>query len=422
MRERWNHWIESAGGTSVLWRWALALVAAAVLWFDSSSGVAKAILWGTGLYALWNGRQTLAAWKNPAGAFFGLGVLCSLASVVWSFYPAGTALDLFKSAPMVLAAMALPMIFDRPRRIWSALLVGAGMITARLGIDLVRLFVELGWPTILTEARYFHPYLYTHPNVSSMMAGLCILVFVARGLAEPPGIGRKGLLAAGIALDLAYLVIMASRGPQIGFALVALAFPLVLLPGWRARLVAAMLAVAVAFLLGAVLPKMNPRFNDPTMVNFNQRNKVWEHSKRLADQRPVLGYGFGKKAFDKAVYQNPGHRAPRVQFRYPHAHSYWLMLYFQGGAIGCALWSLGWLAVGYGLVRCACRAERAANGWRGRLQARVLPVLLGAGIAYILMYGIGDYPDNVVRHAQFYLAALAVALAYPAPARAGGAT
>jgi O-antigen ligase len=161
---------------------------------------------------------------------------------------------------------------------------------------------------------------------------------------------------------------------------------------------------------------VNPRFRDPTMANFNQRDVVWEHARMLADQRPVLGYGFGKKAFEKAFYRNPEHRAPLVHFRYPHAHSYWLMLYFQGGAIGLAIWSLGWLALGFGLFRCALRSERSASGWRARLQARVLPVLLGIGIAYILIYGVGDYPDNVIRQSQFYLAALAVALGWPSSA------
>ena len=420
MRGGWNHWVESVGGATGLGRWAVAWVAAAVLWFDPSSAVAKAILWGAGLYALGNGRKTLAAWNNPAGICVGLGALWALASTAWSYYPEGTARDLLKSAPMAMAALSIPLLFDRPRRIWAALLVGAGMVTARLAIDLVRVCSELGWPAVLKDARFLHPYLYTHPNVSSMMAGLCVLVFVARGVAGAPGFGRKVLLMAGIALNLIYMVVMASRGPQATFALVALAFPLVLLPGWRARLVAALLVVLVGFLLWEGLPKVNPRFRDPTMANFNQRNVVWEHAKMLADLRPVLGYGFGKKTFEQAFYRNPDHRAPRVQFRYPHAHSYWLMLVFQGGVVGFACWSLGWLALGVGLVREACRAERSAADWRGRLRARVLPVLLGAGIVFILIYGIGDYPDNVIRQSQFYLAALALALGWPAPAQERG--
>lgn len=413
MSEHGNQWIESADGSGLLRRRVLPLAAAAVLWFDPSSGLAKAILWGAGLYGLLNFRKTLAAWKNPAGLLFGLGVLWALLSAIWSFYPEGTARDWLKSAPMVLTALSIPLIFDRPGRIWAALLASAGMITITLAGDLLRLFSQLGWPWTMSAARFFHPYLYTHPNVSSMMAGLCALVFVARGLAGAPGRWHKALLAIGVLVDLAYLVVMASRGPQAVFALAALVFPILLVPGWRARIVAAGLALAVGSGLWAAAGWVNPRFQDRTMAHFNSRDTVWVHAKMLADQRPVTGYGFGKKTFVKAIYENPEQRAPRVPVRYPHAHSYWLMLYFQGGATGFALWSLGWLALGIRLGMHSRRAERGLTGWGDRLRARILPMLLGLGIGYILVYGIADFPDNVIRHAQFYLAGLVMALTRP---------
>jgi len=370
MREEMNQAKPSAKAWMAhLCRWGLPLAAAAQLWFDPSNGFATAILWGAGLYALWQGRKTWAAWKNPVGLFFGLGLLTV-----------------------------------------GALVASAGLITVKLAADLVRLCVALGWPTVLTEARYFHPYLYTHPNVSSMMAGLCTLVFAARWLAGAPGAGRRALLALGLAVDLVYLVVLASRGPQVVFALAALAFPIVLLPGWRSRLAALALAALAGWVLWQAAGQVNPRFRDRTMRNWNNRDTVWAHAKMLADQRPVLGYGFGKKAFVKAVYENPKERYPLVPVRYPHAHQYWLMLYFQGGAIGFALWSLGWLALGARLARGLARAGRTARGaWRARLRARVLPALLATALAFVLVYGIGDFPDHVIRHAQFLLAGLAVA-------------
>lgn len=402
-------------------RWPAA-VAAALLWFDPAKGFATAILWWAGVYGIWNWRRTLAGWKNPVGLCFGLGLVWALLSTGWSFYPAGSVRDLVKSTPMVLAAVALPAIFDRPGRIWEALLASAGVVTLKLVLDLVRLCANLGWPTVLTEARYFHPYLYTHPNVSCMMAGLCLLIFVARGLAGVPGRRWQALLVLGIVLDLTYLLVLASRGPQAVFALVALAFPLVLLPDWRARLLAAVLAVAIGAGLWYAAGSLNPRFKDRTMGHYNSRDTIWGHAKLLADRQPVLGYGFGKKAFVKAVYENPAQRAPRVPVHYPHAHSYWLMLYFQGGAVGFVLWSLGWLALGGRLARFTCRLDKlAALSWLEHVRARILPVLLGTGLVFILIYGIGDFPDNVIRHAQFYLAGLAMALTRPAGAGEGAA-
>ena len=86
----WNKWMEAVGGRAGLCRWALGLAAAAVLWLDPSSGVSTALLAGAGIYALGNGKKTLAAWKNPAGALFGLGAAWAVLSAVWSFYPAGS--------------------------------------------------------------------------------------------------------------------------------------------------------------------------------------------------------------------------------------------------------------------------------------------------------------------------------------------
>jgi hypothetical protein len=401
--------MERAGGMPAWCPRALAWTAAAVLWFDPTSGVVTAILAGAGGFGLWNWRRTLVAWKNPVGLLWGLGVLWALASLGWSFHPAGSARDLVKAAPMALAALAVPVIFDRPGRVWGAVTASAVLITARLALDLVRIFRLLGWSWALVAARYLHPYLYTHPNVSSMMAGLCALVFAAWWLTGAPRRGGHLLLALGLALDLVYLGVMASRGPQLIFVLAMLAFPLILLPGWRLRLVAAVLAVALGAGLWQVLPKVNPRFRDRTMVDFNQRGRIWSHVRRLAARQPVQGYGFGKKAFVKAVYEHPEVRPPRAPFRYPHAHSYWLMLVIQGGAVGTALWGLGWLALVVRLGRCAARAERQAKNWLERLRARLLPALLATGMGFILVYGIGDYPDNVIRHAQFFLAGLALA-------------
>lgn len=398
-----NQWMNPAGVSPERIRRGLALGAILLLWWDPSGGLTSALLAGLGVYALLNVRKTAAAWRHPAGVLFGLGVLWAVLSLAWSFDTGGTGRDLSKSLPMVLGVFALPLILDRPGRIWFALTASAGAVTVRLALDLIRVFRALGWPEVLSEARYFQTYLYTHPNVSSMMAGLCVLILLARGLAGAPGLLRKLALAMGIGVNLAYLLVMASRGPQVVFALMMLVFPVLVLPGWRARLAMAGLSLLLGAALLPVAYWVNPRFSDKTMFNFNRRDTIWGHARMLADRRPVLGYGFGKKAFVKAVYENPEQRAPMVPVHYPHTHSYWLMLYFQGGRVGFLLWSLGWLALGLRLACTTRRFERAESSWAGRLRARALPVLLGLGAAGILVYGIMDFPDHALRQAQFYL-------------------
>lgn len=391
----------------------LALAAAACLLLDPSSGLATAILWLTGLYGIWKGRAVWAAWRNPVGWCFGLGLLWALCSAGWSFYLVGTLRDFIKAAPWVLTVMTLPVLFNHPRRIWSALVAGAGLVTFRLLADLIRLFVQLDWPAVLQEARYFQPYVYSHPNASSVMAGLCVLVFVGRMAAGRLRPLAWGLLGMGVVLDLAYLVVLASRGPQIVFSAVVLLFLVLLAPTWRGRGAALGAALLAGLLLYAFAGKINPRMQDETLKSLNGRGVVWSYAKDMGDERMWTGYGFGKKTFVKAVYE-PLEREPLVgPFHYPHAHSYWLMLYFQGGLVALGLWGAGWLIL-LGRLWGRMEEERRMGAAEDRPSARrILPLLLLSCILFVLWYGVVDFPDHLARQAQFCLAAFALVLAYP---------
>lgn len=407
VRKSWSEWPgTSVGFRQAIWVWA----ALGAVWINPSSGLTSLILIVVGLHGLWHFRATLAAWKNPAGVLLACGVAWAVLSVGWSVTAEGSGRDLLKSTPMALAALAIPSLANRPGRIWLGLLASAGWVTLRLAMDVVRLVAALGWPDVLADARFHQTYLYTHPNVSSMMAGLCVLILTLRAVAGVPGAGRRILLAIGILLNLAYMVVMGSRGPQVALAVMALALPVALIPGWRPRLAMAGMAVLLGIGLWQVAHKVNPRFQDDTMHNFNRRDTIWGHAGMLIRERPLLGYGFGKRAFIQAVYQHPDHRAPRGPIHYPHTHSYWLMLGLQGGRIALGLWSLAWLLLGVRLVVWSARASRPPGHWVERMRARTAPVLLLAGLAFILFYGIVDFPDHAIRQAQFYLAGLAMAL------------
>lgn len=337
------------------------------------------------------------------------GMAWAVISILWSVTAAGSVRDVLKSIPMAMAALGIPSLVNRPGRIWLGLLASASWVTLCLTMDLVRLFVWLGWPWVMPAARFVHPYLYTHPNVSSMMAGLCAMVFAARWLAGAPGRGRKAWLAAGLALNFAFLVVMGSRGPQVALAVITLSLPVALIPGWRARLVVAGLAVLIGIGLWQVAHKINPRFKDNTMHNFNSRDRIWGHVAMLIRERP-LGYGFGKRAFIQAVYHHPEHLPLRGPAKYNHAHSYWLMLGFEGGWIAMGLWGLAWMLLARRLAVWAARATGPPGNGMERIKARTAPILLLGGLMFILFYGIVDFPDHAIRHAQFYLTGLAMAL------------
>ncbi len=406
-------------------RWAAGLAAGWFVLCKPSSGVTEALGYGAGLWALWNWRKALAAWRNPVGACFALGLLWAVASAAWSPVPSGAARDLTKTASLVFGVWALPAVFAGKGRVRTALAAGAGLLSVRLAADLVRLAMARGvGRELLYWARYEHPYLFNHPNVSSMMAALSALAWVALAAGGVRGGWRRAGLAAGLAVDLAYLVVMGSRGPQIVFAAALLAYPLLALPGWKARLAAlAAVAAAGAGLWGAA-GRINPRMEDSTVGGFHGRDVVWKYvAERLVPEHPVRGFGFGKRTFEQVAYHDPARKPLRGAVEYPHAHSYWLMLAFQGGGVAVALWGAGWLALAGGLLRALRRAGQGTAPWRERLAAGAMPAFFLAAVGMILLYGTADYPDNLIRDAQFMLPALALAWAWPPadPAKEGAA-
>lgn len=415
--------IKAAWAGHPAFRWAVGLAAGWFVLCESSSGVADAVGYLVGLWALWHWREALRFWKNPVGVCFGLGVLWAAASAGWSVVPAGAWRNLVKSIPLAMGVWGLPLVLGGRTR--SALASAAGILSVRLAADLVRLGTALGWGRcLLAGARYEHPYLFTHPNVSSMMAALSALAWVALAADGVRGKWRQGLLAAGLAVDGAYLLAMGSRGPQIVFAAALMAYPLLAAPGWKARLAALLAAAAACSGLWLGAARINPRMVDSTMDGFHGRDVVWRYVARLYPEHPVRGFGYGKRTFKQIAYHDHSRRPlPWQPVYYPHAHSYWLMLAFQGGGVAVALWGGGWLLLLAGLLRGLRRAGKGAAGlpWRGRVAARALPAFFLAAVGMVLFYGTGDYPDNLVRDVQFALAALAVVRAWPPKGRGRGA-
>lgn len=391
------------------WKWPLWMAAAALawaVWWDPSSGIADAALAGAGVLALARWGRLKGLWCTPAGAGFALLGLVALLSPLWGLDPQGSWRDLSKGIPLALGVAGWPVWLRRPRTLRRAMWLSAGMVTLRLVVDAARLVGELGLRGAFSEGRYLHPYLWTHPNVSSLLAGLAALVWIA-GLRKGgwKGWGLAGALA-GLAVDLFYLAMQGSRGPQAVTALAVVAWPALSAKSWKATACWALAGLAAAGALWATAALWNPRFADEkTMRGVGRREDIWNYCRSAVEKRPWLGYGYGKRAFRAMVERNPDLRAPRgMPFEFPHAHSYWLMLATQGGRLGLGAGVLAWGAAGIGLLATARRAKKAGRG-----DVRTAALALAAGMAVVLGYGVADYPDNAARMAQFLLAAAAMA-------------
>lgn len=385
-----------------------------IVWIKSATVVQDLLVFGAFVFALFHAGRGAGAWKQPAGIAFIVVLVYSALTLPFSTRAVLSLRDASASLDLLAGMFAIPVLFNTRARIQSALLFSAAAVTLTLGCDLVRLAWVLG-PDLMAKAHAHEPFILNHSNVASMMAGASAFV-----LFYFFWIWRRRRRAAaacllGALLCAAYLVVLASRGPQIAFAM-AVACSGLLLPGWRRKVLwLAVVAVAAGVALTQA-EHINRRFGEKkSMLTLSSRDIVWKHTWQLSRAHPVFGYGYGKRCFNEVYY---GSHPPPSPFRYPHCHQFWLKLLFEFGWTGLALHAAAWLILAVSLLR------HIAS--RPTFEERLLPGTIGLVLLLIHFYGLGDYPDNVVRIAQFWLIPLALALmsaeTTPADGMAGGLT
>ncbi len=369
-----------------------------VIWNFSSKAISDILVYGAFLFALTRATRGAAAWKQPAGIAFIICLVYMVGTLPFSVNP-GLSLHAFKDILKILAgAFAIPVIFDTRPKIEAALFYSATAIACVLGYDLIRLAIALG-PDLMAQAHVFKPFIFNHSNVASMMAGASALVFFYFCWKWHRRLWPLLGCAGGLLLCLAYLVVLASRGPQIAFALTCVG-AIFLLPGRRIKLLGFLIILLAGTALFFNIKHINPRFLEKkSMSNFSARDKVWTHTWNLARQRPWMGYGYGKQNFE-VVYYNT--QPPPSGFHYPHPHQFWLKLLFEFGWPGLILHGLAWLILAFGLGRCVFAQPTFTD--------RLLPGIVGLIFCLIHLYGLGDYPDNIVRMAQLWLIPAALVL------------
>jgi O-antigen ligase len=362
-----------------------------------------------GLFAVALARRPRGspAWRNVAGlACIGF-VAYLLLGIPFSASPVLSLRSFVKFLPAFGIAFAIPVLFGDRRKLESAMLVSATALTLVLGLDLLRLYDSLGGQ-LVDMARFTRPYVLNHPNVASMLAAAAALVLGTLAWRRPVRGVAFWLCLAGAGVNLAYLVALASRGPQLAFAVAAASFG-AFFPDRRRRIAWLVGLGTLAVVAALNLERVNPRFGEPDVATFNERNVVWSHTWKLTQQHPVFGHGFGKKVFREVYYaSNP----PPASFDFPHCHSYWLMVLFESGWVGVAVNAGAWAL----LVGRLWRSLRAWPDLRDRLPAGTVLML----ITLVLVYSVPDYPDHLVRNLEIWLIPAALVLAHktgePGPA------
>jgi len=369
-----------------------------IIWTFSPTLVQDILVYSAFLFALFHASRGAGAWKQAAGVAFIIALGFSLFLLPFSENPALSVRDFSGMVKLLAGMFAIPVIFYTRSRIQSALFYSALAITLTLSFDLARLGWNLG-PDLLAKAHAFRPFILNHSNVAGMMAGASTFVlfyfFWIWRRRRWPALA----CLAGIILCLTYQIIIASRGPQMAFAL-TIACSGLLIPGWRRK---AIWLLGMAVIAGIVLTQaehINPRFAEKkSMVNFSERDKVWKHTWTLVQQRPWFGYGFGKRNFESVYYAS---QPPKASFHYPHCHQFWLKLLFEFGWTGLLLHLAAWLILAVQLAKHTFS--------RPTFEERLLPGTIGLMLLFLHFYGLGDYPDNIAQVAQFWLIPLALML------------
>lgn len=389
-------------------RFAAASAVALLVWTFASKALQDILVFGAFLFALTRAGRGTGAWKQPAGIAFIVVTVHLVLSLIFSENPRLSLRDFSGLLEVLAGAFAIPVLFNTRAKIATALFYSAVAIALTLGYDLARLIYYLG-PALLVKGHIFTPFILNHANVASIMAGSAVFVFCQHGLGismerNGPTSGRRRLLSVsgclmGILICLAHIVVMASRGPQLAFALTVAGAGL-LIPSRGGKLLWFLILALAGGALIMNIEHINPRFLEKkSMSNFSERDKVWQHTWQLSQQHPWFGYGYGKRNFEKIYYAS---QPPKAQFHYPHPHQFWLKLLFEFGWTGLVLHLVAWLILGVSLVRYVWRQPTFTE--------RLLPGAVGLMLCFIHLYGLGDYPDNIVLTAQFWLIPAALVL------------
>jgi O-antigen ligase len=375
-------------------------VIVALVWLYPKKGVQDGILIAAFLYALPNLRRGWPAWRNAAGiAFLGLFV-CSLLTLPLSTHAELSARDAVKVLDLFLVAFAMPSLFNTRKKLESALLYSASAVTILLSSHLVRMAIDLKG-RLLQDAHCYEPFMMVHCNVESMVAGAAFLVFCFFTVKWRKQPKLLMLSALGAAANLIYLFVLASRGPQIAMAGAVSLSGFMFLRKWKYRVVWLGLLVAASVVVLAKPEWINPRFKDKlTMRGLAGRNVVWEHTWKLAKERPLLGHGYGVRTF-MDVYHNSN--PPESPYYFWHPHQYWLYILFAQGIVGVLLHAVAWGLLLLRLLRHILVRMRTFD-------QKLLPATVFLMITFISIYSLADWPSMQIHMMLIWLVPIALAV------------
>ena len=159
-------------------------------------------------------------------------------------------------------------------------------------------------------------------------------------------------------------------------------------------------AVVVIAVVGVLnIGRLNPRWLEKSSWTGLGRTETWRNALELIGERPVFGWGYGRKNYGKVygkkygdlVYE--GHR-----LKIPHAHSAYLDRLFANGIVGLLLF----------LCIPATAFRRLGKAIRGRNPDWVIARAVLISLAAMFFYYIGDIHDGAQWGLMWFLIAVSL--------------
>jgi O-antigen ligase len=212
----------------------------------------------------------------------------------------------------------------------------------------------------------------------------------------------RSVLGLVILMDLFLVYVLQSRSAQLSLVLTLLLSGFFMATFKRKIIYTIAIVVLVA---GAVLniDRVNRRWRDPSSLTGLGRTTNWRNAAALIAERPVFGWGYGRKIY-REVYEE---RFGKLDYKghkldVPHAHSGYLDRLFANGILGFLIFLTIPVTALVGLLQVTVR--RRAD-W---LTARALLLSLLA----VFFYLVADIHDGAQWGLMWFL--LVVALRIPA--------
>lgn len=380
---KWRNWV----------RFGLCTVIGLIMWKMPTKGVQDGLVWLAFLWAVSARREGWRHWRTGIGVACGALIVYSVAILPMSDMREMSLRDAVKGIDVFVAALIIPVVFSTRRRMERGLLYTAVAFVLLLAYHLVQMGIVLKGE-LFVRAHGFEPFILHHSNVASMAAGVAFFILVYFAWKWRAEKAKLAVCVAGLLVTLLYKVVVASRGPQIAFAGTIAVSGVLLMPKWRGKLIWLLLMVAAVVTIATVgVEKINSRLNDESMGNFTGRTVVWRHTWELAKERPVIGYGYGKRTF-MGVYHGSG--PPPSPFEFIHPHQYWLYVLFCQGWIGVALHGAIWLLVVVRLVVHMFGSTRTFS-------ERLLPGTVLLMIVFMHIYSLADWPSAILNILMVWL-------------------